>query len=186
MKLNEFSKQSWVLAICLMTANAICTPALHAQGSSGTSTASSPKVKPEFQIDIMQMRAKFANRVPSIVASAQAPAGFPVPVYSYNALSANFNQSTSPKYHAVSGTILTKDEPQVPYEWYKRFFSQNGWTMSAASEKRLLSNQQGKVLSVGATKDKVSVSVSCIRTGKAPYSIVNISTATAIVAPAAK
>ncbi len=185
---SEFLKRGWVLALCLTVANAIAAPVLYAQGSSNSAKVAAPsiKVKPAFQIDILQMRAKFANRVPSAIQSSQPPAGFPVPVYSYNAISANFSQSTSPKYQAVSGTIMTGDEFQLPYQWYKRYFSQNGWTIAGASGKPSLAEQQGKLLVTTATKDKLTVTVSCVKAAKSPFTIVNISSVAAIATPPAK
>lgn len=183
-KLNMIAPRALVatLGICasLMTipvvrAQAPVKPPVNPTGTAANANGPSAGSKEAPKLDILQMRSQFANRVPAATQGSQPPAGFPVPIYSFNATSANFNTSTSPKFQAMSGTIMTKDNPQQAYQWYKSYFSQNGWTIADPPAKPTPAEQQGRLVYITASKDRFTVTVSCVRTPKLPVTIINIS-----------
>ena len=187
--LTGCSKRASAVVLGLLSVILIAVPLAHAQTQGPPrSQFVPPKQVPKDapKLDILQMRSQFANRVSVAVQSSQTPPGFPVPVYSFNATSANFNVSTSPKFQAMSGTIMTKDNPQQAYQWYKSYFSQNGWTIAAPPAKPTPAEQRGELVYISATKDRYTVTIACVRTAKLPETILNISTFGAPPTPATR
>lgn len=167
------SEQGWLFALAFLSGLSLTVPAASCQGVQQGN-------QPPF--DISEMRQKYQSSVPGVRQSQQPPVGFPVSVYASNIVSSNFVES--PAQRSSAATILTKDDAGTVFRWYQVQLSSGHWNVN--EPKVPGGEKQGQMLMLNAKRDATELSIMCLKTEKAPYTVVSITARTAAKAPASR
>lgn len=140
-------------------------------GQSGQPVPPPPKFpESNIKLDITDVNSKVAAKAAAISGASVTltpPVNFPLPLYP-NATTATF--TTKPP--VVAATFTTKDPPSTAFAWYKQAVSQRGWTVP--ERKPSAAEVSGRAMLIMATKDNVTLNVTCVKIPNGDGAIINI------------
>jgi len=99
--------------------------------------------------------------IPGMRFTPDIPINFPLPSYNSNVVHKSFINSTKGPPSA-SLTLITRDQPEVVYEWYKATCRNGGWTFSTPKPQATSKlSKIGTLYMIDAKKDRNQVRIFC-------------------------
>jgi hypothetical protein len=151
--------------------------ALISVANSTASSAQAPKTAApgasQSNVD-KNVKAFTVNDIPGMHVADDIPRNFPMPNYTSNVVRKTFVTKTKAPISATA-QIVTKDQPDVAYEWYKSVCQSGGWTFKSPNPKSTAKFNKGTPFyMLEAKKDRDQVYILCLPDTKSKGTAVSI------------
>ncbi|HEY9784466.1 MAG TPA: hypothetical protein V6D17_03620 [Candidatus Obscuribacterales bacterium] len=124
---------------------------------------------------LRQQKLEEVLRAQNLHFSNEIPVNFPVPPYTSNIVKTAFFNSTKGK-PAAALTIITKDSPDIVFQWYQGTLKKGDWRVQIPTDKAMsMLGKQGQLYMIDAQKDKHQLNIFLVKDTKAPGTTINIS-----------